>query len=269
MNPIALARHFGKDAGEILGKLLRGRPRAAWCALVTHGRNARLLLDQRMGRIRVECPCCGWQGAGFRTIDAECMAFHDVECPQCLAQERHRFLALYFARHPWPLLSPCRLLHVAPEPYLVKHFLAADGVRLLAMDLFPEKLRPVASPKFRGDLQALALADASVDGFACLHVLEHVLDDRRALAELYRVLRPGGRALIMVPLGMGLPATVEFDPAGPLLYGHVRDYSPVDTPARLAPFSVAVINPRDFLSLAEQGRHGVPDHEVLYLCTKP
>ena len=53
------------------------------------------------------------------------------------------------------------------------------------------------------DVQALTYADASFDLVTHTEVLEHVADDARAFAELYRVLRPGGWMLFSVPLRAG------------------------------------------------------------------
>lgn len=50
------------------------------------------------------------------------------------------------------------------------------------------------------DITRLELPDASVDGILCSHVLEHIPDDRRAMAEMRRVLRPDGWAIVIVPL---------------------------------------------------------------------
>jgi SAM-dependent methyltransferase len=50
-----------------------------------------------------------------------------------------------------------------------------------------------------GDLCALPLADASVDLVLATDVIEHVAQDGKAVAEIQRVLRPGGTALITVP----------------------------------------------------------------------
>ncbi|MCZ2805013.1 class I SAM-dependent methyltransferase [Modestobacter sp. VKM Ac-2983] len=51
----------------------------------------------------------------------------------------------------------------------------------------------------RGDLRALPVPDASVDRVIASEVLEHIVDDRTALAEIARVLKPGGRAAVTVP----------------------------------------------------------------------
>jgi len=50
-----------------------------------------------------------------------------------------------------------------------------------------------------GDIRALPLADASVDLLLATDVIEHVAEDEQAVAEICRVLRPGGTALITVP----------------------------------------------------------------------
>jgi SAM-dependent methyltransferase len=51
----------------------------------------------------------------------------------------------------------------------------------------------------RGDLLALPVPDASVDRVIAAEVLEHIPDDATAMAEIARVLRPGGRVAVTVP----------------------------------------------------------------------
>ncbi len=58
---------------------------------------------------------------------------------------------------------------------------------------------PVYNADIVGDIHDLPLADNSLDGVICLAVLEHVHNPIRAMEELYRVLRPGGKLLIYVP----------------------------------------------------------------------
>ncbi len=84
----------------------------------------------------------------------------------------------------------------------------SDAV-LLGIDVVPSGLRVAHEtvpdvPLLRASALALPLADASVDAIASLNVLEHVAEDESALAEMRRVLRPGGRAAVVVPAGPGL-----------------------------------------------------------------
>ena len=125
-----------------------------------------------------------------------------------------------------------------------------------------EELRPV---DVQADITQLPFADEEFDVVLINHVLEHVPDDRQALREIYRVLRPGGRALMQHPMPEGLTGTVEdpsvTDPADRLeAFGqadHVRMYEESDFRARIreAGFDSAVIR-------ARSGRD-------VQVCTKP
>jgi SAM-dependent methyltransferase len=85
-----------------------------------------------------------------------------------------------------------RVLHVSPDCLRV-------GLETLAsIDYVAGDLHPTGVD-VRLDLTDIALPDESFDAVLCSHVLEHVPDDRRAMAEIRRVLRAGGWALINVP----------------------------------------------------------------------
>jgi SAM-dependent methyltransferase len=101
-------------------------------------------------------------------------------------------------------LRDARVLHFAPEKGLTQ-LLKARVRSYQSADVTPGRADLVR------DIEAIAEPDASYDGIVCSHVLEHV-DDAKALRELYRVLRPGGVALIMLPIVEGWSKTYE-DPA--------------------------------------------------------
>ena len=98
------------------------------------------------------------------------------------------------------------VLHIGPEPCLRDRLAAMPQLRYSAIDLYDP-----AAPE-RMDVEHLRFADRTFDLVLCSHVLEHVADDRRALSEMARVLRPGGRAVILVPLDLKRPHTFE-DPS--------------------------------------------------------
>src|SRR6478735_220079 len=120
---------------------------------------------------------------------------HATRCPVCAARRRHR-LAWWFLVDHQRLFdgSSLRVLHWAPELGWSDRLRRLPGVRYLSGDVDPGKaMREL-------DLTSIDLPDESIDLTLCSHVLEHVPDDRTAMSELLRVLRPGGHALVMVPL---------------------------------------------------------------------
>ena len=88
--------------------------------------------------------------------------------------------------------------------HLKPHFAARPG-RYVTADLES----PLADLHF--DVQRIPLADNSVDVVLCNHLLEHVADDRRALRELHRILRPGGWGIVLSPVERDYEHTFEDD----------------------------------------------------------
>jgi SAM-dependent methyltransferase len=127
----------------------------------------------------------------------------NARCPGCGSLERHRFLWLYLER---TLRLPARrlsILHIAPESGIRDRLAGLPQLRYASIDLY----RPDASLAM--DVTRLGFRNERFDLAICSHVLEHVPDDRTALAEIARVLRPGGRALVAVPLDLERPFTCE------------------------------------------------------------
>ena len=61
------------------------------------------------------------------------------------------------------------------------------------------------------DVTNLSFEDNSLDAIICLHVLEHVLDDIKALQDFYRVLKPNAWAIVQVPFESNRTKTYEDD----------------------------------------------------------
>lgn len=140
-----------------------------------------------------QCPLCHHRSHGFLPYGSPPRA--QARCPSCGALERHRLAWLYLRRKTdlWDA-KPKRLLHIAPEPALRRLIEQIPGLEYHCGD---KHARLAAQ---RMDITAIALPDNQFDVIYCSHVLEHIEDDRRAMAELYRVLKPGGWAILQVPV---------------------------------------------------------------------
>lgn len=140
------------------------------------------------GRAR-HCPCCGSNFRRFRGLSGP-----DRICWACGSSERHRSVWLYMDKHPEMTFANMRILHVAPEASLRRRLEPIPGVHYVAGDLDTyfgaEKIDVTDLHQF---------VDESFDAVICNHVLEHVPDDRTAMKEIWRVLAPGGWAMLLVP----------------------------------------------------------------------
>lgn len=174
------------------------------------------------------------------------------------------------------LEAPLHLLHVSPEVVFFKKFVRTPRIKYVPIDKFDPGYR---YPKgtVNADITQLPYSDHTFDFILCIHVLEHVPDDALAMRELYRVLKPGGSALIQVPMDNDLAVTQEdlsiTDPVvRQKLYGqpdHVRQYGR-DYKERLekAGFQVAVEAFDKAFSQEEIFKFGLPSDEDIYLCKK-
>lgn len=224
-----------------------------------------------LGRGR-ECPLCGCRRRKFLPY-GYVVQREDALCPNCLALERHRLLWLYLERcTDMPVARP-QLLHIAPEVALMRKFrkiYASEPDRYLTADLES----PLADMHF--DIQQIPLAEESQDVVICNHILEHVEDDRLAMRELFRILRPGGWAVILSPVDLARERTFEDDTITDAderthifgQYDHRRIYGR-DYAARLreAGFEVEERDYAKELSAAEQTQYALTE-ERLYIVHK-
>ncbi len=122
-----------------------------------------------------------------------------VKCPTCKSNARSRLAWLFFARKTDLLDGKSKnMLHIAPEYALARRLPKVPNLDYLSADLDPEKAM------IQLDVTNIQYDDASFDSIVCSHVLEHVPDDRKAMRELARVLKPNGWALFMIPMKLEL-----------------------------------------------------------------
>ncbi len=163
------------------------------------------------------------------------------QCPFCLANDRMRFTLEVLKQYTDMMKVPCQVLEIAPiaglELYLKKH----ARCEYVSGDIAPGRAQRVL------DITRLDLPSESFDYLICCHVMEHISDEAAALAEIRRVLKPGGCALLSMPISLSTERTFETTsantPAKRLeIYGqddHVRLYG-LDTAARLKRFGFDV-----------------------------
>jgi predicted SAM-dependent methyltransferase len=161
------------------------------------------------------------------------------------------------------------MLHIAPEACLEKKLKNILGDSYITADLN----RPDVRVKM--DITSIPFPESTYDVIYCSHVLEHVPDDRKALREFYRVLKPTGWLLLLVPVNVEKTfedASVT-DPQKRLeLFGqddHVRKYGP-DVMDRIqeAGFKVKRVLPGDFLAAEQIIQYGITANAPLFYCTK-
>lgn len=217
---------------------------------------------------RVECPCCGSHFARF--ISGWRGSVHS--CPNCGSHERHRLLWLYLQTQTDLLTAPLRVLHWAPEPGLEGNLRAQRNLVYETADLDPSRATLAL------DITDIAVPDETYDVIICSHVLEHIQDDRLAMREMLRVLRHGGRAILLVPIDKDREQTYE----DPTIIGaeererayldadHFRSYGR-DFRVRLEQEGFEVAADRWAAELPQQTikRHVLSRDEIIYRCTRP
>lgn len=211
----------------------------------------------------VECSCCG------RTFSLFLFSpYLTARCPYCLSIERYRLLCRYLENETDFGGRPERVLDIAPMWCFQEFCRARENIEYVSVDI----ASPLAMRHM--DIRALSFEDEAFDWIFCYHVLEHIDDDMAALRELFRVLRPGGRAIIQVPIEV--ENTVERSSLGRddqirLLRwpDHLRAYGKdfAERP-RAAGFDVEICPYVRGFSSKEIKRFGLDPGEDLYVCRR-
>ncbi|MBK7727670.1 MAG: methyltransferase domain-containing protein [Gammaproteobacteria bacterium] len=194
----------------------------------------------------------------------------NFECPRCGAHDRERHLVLYLeASGLLARLPGMRILHFAPERHLAVLIAALAPVEYRKCDLYP-----CAEDVEQMNIEHIPFPDHSFDMVIANHVLEHVGDDRRALAEIHRVLQAGGVAVLQTPYSPVLHRTwsdpgITQEDARLQAYGqedHVRLYGR-DIFERFAScgFESGVRAHHELLAHKDAGEFGLNPEEPFFL----
>jgi len=209
-------------------------------------------------------------GSGYRD---------NCTCPRCYSKDRDRLIYLYLESQTNVLTDANKILHIAPETWMKELFLrnkkidytyGVKGAKQMGYyyDRFTKEL----------DITKLNMANELYDIVICNHVLEHIPNDQDAINEIYRVLKPGGWAILQVPISSTLETTYE-DPTIKSekdraqhfgQFDHVRIYGK-DYFKRLemAGFKASRLNPvKDKWEIKDLAKYAINPQEDLFIAHK-
>jgi len=195
----------------------------------------------------------------------------NVLSPSTLSLERHRLFWLYLQNETSFFSENHKVLHFAPEQAFYRRFKKMKNLTYTTTDLNS----PIADVK--ADICNLPFEDNAFDFIFCNHVLEHIPDDTKAMHELFRVLAPGGTAIIQVPYEADRKETFEdnsiTDPRERARifgqYDHVRVYG-MDYFNKLADvgFIVSAVDYTSELTHHEINTYRLAQGELVPVCKK-
>ena len=114
----------------------------------------------------------------------------NARCPNCFSSDRSRLMYLFFQYRTEVYRKPTKMLHISPEVEVGKLFADKPNIEYIAGTIEPDpymELHPIHL-----DVTDITFPENQFDLVICNHVIEHVPDDRKAMQEIFRVLKPGG-----------------------------------------------------------------------------
>ncbi len=251
IDPATAVSSLARQGGD--WRVVRRLLAAAW-------RDPGQFMTRRLPR---RCPICGYEGA-FVSVGHP--PRRDARCPSCGSRERHRLAHLWATEGGRNRLAGKRILHFAPEK--------AVQLEMQGNSLYETADLRQPGVTHRVDITRIPFPGGSYDAVVAHHVLEHIEDDRAAMRELFRILAPGGIAILSVPINASRAQTYEnpaiTDPAERKAHFSAPDhkrYYGLDFADRLAAAGFAVETFR--LPPELEPRYGLLRAEWLYLAHKP
>lgn len=214
-----------------------------------------------------ECNCCGAMYSQFipdhpSAENAHAISANEVVagygenilCPSCLSTARERLIIALLEND--IKLTGNKILHFSPEKKIYNFIKSSNEV--ITADIQPLFYKNIDSKIKIEDATHLSFSDNNFDVVIGNHIMEHIPNDKKALKEIYRVLKPGGRAILQVPYSTKITNTLEEPEINnpqkqSALFGqkdHVRIYQLQDYINRLqhCGFRVAVMEYKDLSS---------------------
>ncbi|MCC8358520.1 class I SAM-dependent methyltransferase [Salinimicrobium sediminilitoris] len=203
------------------------------------------------------------------------------KCTNCGSMKRHRLLFQYLNGETELFREKkekLKLLHFAPEKAFYDIFSKRPDIEYFPCDIDPGMYKFNRNTQiYEIDITSIDFKSETFDIILCNHVLEHIIDDKKAMTELFRVMKKSGWGIFQVPIAFNREKTYEdFSKITPeeryAAFGqidHVRWYG-LDYPRRLesAGFKVHDIKYTHEFTEEEKFRFGFPEKESIYFCSK-
>jgi len=159
----------------------------------------------RSKKQRVSCNLCDWSGSNFVNFyTGYGHVYRNAVCPRCYSHPRHRSYAISIKDTLTRFTcSEIKVLHFSPEAQITEALCADARVNYLSVDIDHRKAMR------KEDIRKLSFKDNSFDFIVCMHVFEHIDEDKQAMREIHRVLKPSGVALLDVPIDSTRADTYE------------------------------------------------------------
>ncbi len=205
------------------------------------------------------CPICKKHNDQYIHVSNEIkFAFNSI-CPWCSSRSRHRGLYFLYKALFKKNKNHIKILHFAPEVVFMRFF---ENNNLITYHTGDLSLQDVFFPNL--DIQKLDIPNCAYDYILCNHVLEHVQNDKIAIKEIERILKPNGQAIITIPGDFRKKNTKIFNYK--LSNGHYRDYGYdfIDILEQYF-FKVTVFDLNNF---DIEGRYGVRKNELVFIAKK-
>jgi len=236
---------------------------------------------------KVICPICQskfekfapyypWKNEQNNVLDVE-----NVKCPNCSSLERHRLLWKYLNDETNLFNTQNKtLLEFAPYEFFFDVFSNHKSITYLPCDLLPESLKFIdyKGKILKEDITKLSFKDNSIEVILCSHVLEHIVDDKLAMSELFRVMKKGGWGIFQVSIDYNREITYEdfsiiTSEGRKKAFGqkdHVRWYGK-DFKDRLSRAGFIVIEDLYVKKFSSEDivKYGFDPNEIIYFCKKP
>jgi len=218
------------------------------------------------GTHEVECPICDFRGR-FQNFGIPPRL--NALCPKCGSLERHRlfFLSFFLNGKPNEAFIKGKILHFAAEPILEGILRPIFGSEYQTADL-------LVKADLKIDIEDMRLESNSFSTIICMHVLEHV-DDKKTLAEMFRVLTPNSILILAFPIIEGWDLTyenvdIDTDKGRLIHFGqadHIKFYGR-DVRSRIKSHGFIILE--ELTGSPEMCvRYGLQRGEKLFLCKRP